>query len=126
MIGGGKDFLTGKNVTTLLTGTVSGLDSTSKTAFNGNSRFINNLSNRSNAFLKGLSFTHRTPRADTTPVDRPDLAHDIISSAEVERVGTEVIVLDKPLGAVSENRGHVLEIVVSVFALDVHLGDRGA
>ena len=94
MIGGSKDFLTGKNVTTLLSRTVSGLDSTSKPAFNGNSRFIGNLSNRSNALLKGLSLTHRTPRADITPVDRSDLAHDIVTSAQVERMGTEVVILD--------------------------------
>jgi len=94
MIGGGEDFLTGENVTTLLSRAVSGLNSASKSAFDGDSRLIGDLGDGNNTFLKGGSNTHRTPWADTTPVDRSDLAHDIVTSAEVERAGSKVIILD--------------------------------
>jgi hypothetical protein len=94
MIGGGKDFFTGKNVSALLSRTVSGLNSASKSTLDRNSRLIGNLGNRNNTFLKGSSDTHWAPWADTTPVDRSDLAHDIVTSAEVERAGPEMIILD--------------------------------
>ena len=94
MIGGGEDFLTGKNVTTLLSRAISGLNSAGKSAFDRDGGLIGDLGDGDNTFLKRSAGAHRTPWADTTPVDRSDLAHDIVTSAEVERAGSKVIILD--------------------------------
>lgn len=94
MVGGLEDFLTRKNVSTLLSGTVSLLDSTGESAFDLLSGFIGNLGDRNNTFREAHSLAHRTPRADATPVDRSDLADDVVTSAEVERVGTEMVILN--------------------------------
>lgn len=86
--------MTGKHVSALLSGTVSLLDGTGKSAFDLLSGFIGNLGDRNNTFSEAHSLAHRTPRADTTPVDRSDLADDVVTSAEVERVGTEMVILN--------------------------------
>jgi len=77
-----------------------------------------------NTLLEVDRLTHGREGSLAASVNRPHLAHDIVTSTKMEWGCSKVIVLDDPLGAISENgwKGH--KVAKSVLALNVDLGDR--
>ena len=79
-----------------------------------------------NTFLKVDWIAHGGPRASSTSIHCSHLAHDIVTSAEVERSSAQVIVLENPLCTVTEYGREVLEFTIPILALNVNFLDWGA